>query len=232
LDELTAGFLRRQLRLKGRLLAALGLGSLALGLLTPREDLASMAALVVLLAAWFALGGAASDRADGPMASILAAPHARRPWLVAFFTAASLVAGLAAFSALLPSGFRPALVAGMLALAYGWMVAALGLSLLLRVRRPREAHRIGALALAVLLAAPSPAAAAMKGTAWVWHPVSLFKVGLSQALYITGGSPGSPTMLGMIRDLPLHGIILPLLLSLVAWRWTLRALDRMEMLTQ
>jgi hypothetical protein len=225
LDELTGSFLHRLLRLRGRLLAVMAAGSLALGFLIPRESLSNIAPVLFLLAAWSVMGWAAADRIGGPMAAVLAAPHARRPWLVAYLVAASLAAGAIAFACVLPNGFRPALIAGLLSLAYGWIVAAIGLCLLLRAGRPRDAHWIGGVVLALAVLARTPAEAGVKGTAWVWHPMMLFKCGLSQALYTPGAAPAAS---GSLWSLPLYGIAAPLLFSLFAWRWALRTLDRAE----
>ncbi|MBW3622790.1 MAG: hypothetical protein KY468_05200 [Armatimonadetes bacterium] len=230
MDELTAGFLRRQLRLHGRIMAVMAGGSLAFGLWTPRETLVPVAALLFLLAAWSVLGWAAADRTNGLMGPVLAAPTARRSWLVAYLMGASLLAGLIGFACLLPHGFRAALVAGLFALVYGWMLAALGLCVLLRMERPRDLHWIGGVALAAGVALSSPLSAAVGETYGVWHPLSLFKYGLSRALYSTGTASGAAPVAAGVWDLPLHGMAVPLLLSLFAWRWMLRSLDRMEAL--
>src|SRR5437763_1533144 len=92
MDELTLSFLRRTIQLRGRVILAMLIGSFGFGCVTPRQQLTDVAALLSMLAAWSALGWAAADRQSGAMNAVLAAPNARRSWMVAYLVAAPCLA--------------------------------------------------------------------------------------------------------------------------------------------
>jgi hypothetical protein len=225
LDELTLRFIRRSLRLRGRFLAALFAVALAYGWITPAKELPDHAALISLLASFAALVWAASDRASGVMRPILAGPFSRRAWAVSISVSASLIAGSACFACSVGHGLRPALGAFLFGLAYGWMAAGLGICLLILSDHPQETLWIGAALLAlIVLSAPLPNPL-RPGSGAEWHPLALYKYGLHQLL-LSPGESVYPSRLGMGWE----GFFLLTFLSLSGWRWSLRALERMESL--
>ena len=226
MDELTRKFFGRLFHMKRRSCAALAVGIAGFGWATPHQELIGMAALLSLLAAWSTLGWAAADRTGPVMRPVLAAPAARRAWLSAYLMAAPLVAALSCFACLLPNGIRPALGSAVLAAAYGWMIAAIGFCILLIADRPREAVWITGIVLALTVYTAAPEGTPLLGISSGWYPFALFKLELRQAL----ASSGSPFTLKGIAYGRFVGVLPLLIVALLAWRWSLRSLDRAEVL--
>ena len=228
MDELTIGLLRRLARLRGWTLALVAAGAFLLGWVAPVAERVDLVTLASLLAAWLGVAWASGDRESAFMRSVLAAPTARRAWLATYLKLIPLMASLVCFLALLSRNVHLALGAAALVLTYGWIVAAVGLWMLLHAGRPRETMWMGggALALAVFTVAPDLSLR----SGWAWHPLALLKSTLHQALTGPHGSSPMGSFVDALREPALQGILPSLVLSLIAWRWSLRTLDRLEML--
>ncbi len=225
MDELTLRYLRRALVLRRRALLGFLAAAFGFGWVTPSPALADVTAVFAALGAWSVLAWAADDLQSGALRAALAASHARRSWLAAHLFAAPLIAAAACFCALLSQGIRPAFTGALIVLPYGWAFAVLGMTLFLLADRPSGVVWWGGAALALVAWSASSEGVGSSGvgrTLAPWHPMALFKFGLHRALHPVGSAGPS------LVQAPYPGLILTFLVALLAWRWSLRVLDRLE----
>jgi hypothetical protein len=225
-DELSTRFLSQLVRLRARVLIVFVAGAFVMGWIVPPASLTDWGALLPLFATWTVLGWAASEMKSEAMKPILAAGSARRAWLAAYLVAATLAAALISFAYLFSHGIRVAMGISLLALVYGWIIGAIGLFFLLRADRPHDAMWAGGmLLLLAIFSAVSPASEVLTSGS-VWHPLTPFKFCLNRTLSLTG----SLSSIIWLSALKAQGLGLLLFLSLVAWRGTLRVIDRLVIL--
>ena len=221
MDELTLRLLNRILRLPGRALLVALAGGVAVGWLSSSGNLPERTVQLSLLAAWVAVARASAERVGPFMAVVLSAGLARRAWFVAHLAAAALFAAGACFAVLSTHGLRAAFGAALVALVYGWVVGTIGLFAVLRSRRPGETVWIGGILLALILASASLLETEAYGAGHAWHPLYLFQYGIRRALALSSIS-------AYASGFRIEGIIPPLILSFIAWRWALRSVERLE----
>jgi hypothetical protein len=173
------------------------------------------------------LSWAASELKSEGIKPVLAASSARRSWFAAYLVAGTLAAALISFAYLFSHGIRLALGIAFLALVYGWIIGAMGLFFLLRTRHPKDAWWIGGAALLLAVyTAVTPESEAFTARS-VWHPLTPFKFCLHNAFIYPGRFP-SVVWLSTHKA---QGLALLLFVSLIAWRGTLRVLDRLPLLS-